>query len=153
VAAGAFADVNSRHSLVLQLIGDAGAYPRPQQRASVNFDPVPANAPKANVDTIPGRMLVSSPAGTLQCVVEPGRALVVGSDPACDLVLPGNTVAPRHVIIERRGPGWIVRVLPIADTTWLLDETGRAYPVLRDIGLLSGELVVGGVHLGLYPPA
>jgi hypothetical protein len=104
------------------------------------------------VDSIPGRLVVMSPGGSVECSVEPGRTILVGSDEACDLMLPGNTVSPRHTVIERSGPGWLVCPVLQADRTWLLDETGRAYPLTREIGLRSGEIVVGGVHLLLYPP-
>jgi hypothetical protein len=109
----------------------------------------PAGPP---VESIPGRIVVMSPGGTVECSVEPGRTIVVGSDPGCDLVLPGNTVSARQTVIERLGPGWLVCPVLVADPTWLLDETGRAYPLTREIGLNCGELVVGGVHLLLLPP-
>jgi hypothetical protein len=101
---------------------------------------------------MPGRLIVLSPGGNVECSVEPGRTIVVGSDESCDLVLAGNTVSSRHTVIERSGPGWLVCPVLQADRTWLLDETGRAYPLTREIGLRSGEIVVGGVHLLLYPP-
>jgi hypothetical protein len=104
-----------------------------------------------SVESIPGRIVVMSPGGTVECSVEPGRTIVVGSDPGCDLVLPGSAVSPRQTVIERLGPGWLVCPVLRADRTWLLDETGRAYPLTRETGLASGELVVGGVHLLLYP--
>ena len=107
--------------------------------------------PGIPIGSVAGRLVVVSPGGTLECRVEPGRVVVVGSDPGCDLVLPGTTVSPVHAEVERSGPGWLVRGISPTDPTWLLDQTGRAYPITREIGLRSGEVVVGGVHLRLYP--
>jgi hypothetical protein len=117
----------------------------------VDFGYGPGVSPTSIEASMPGRLVVLSPGGAIECSVEPGRTIVVGSDASCDLVLAGNTVSPRHTVIERLGPGWLVCPILQADRTWLLDETGRAYPIGREIGLRSGEIVVGGVHLLLYP--
>ena len=100
-------------------------------------------------------------AGTLEIVeggkstvhlVRLGDRLTVGTAPESSIVLTDPRVSPRHASIERRGPGWLVRGLDSANPTWLLDATGRAHPIQGELGLRSGELLIGGAQLRLYPP-
>ena len=44
----------------------------------------------------------------------PGRRLVIGSSPHCDLPLPGPGIAPRHVRLSLRPDGWVA-VKTLAD--------------------------------------
>jgi pSer/pThr/pTyr-binding forkhead associated (FHA) protein len=105
---------------------------------------------------------LSGPPGMLQIVlsgqattrwVGSGEVLIVGTDLGSGIVLADPRVSPRHASIERRGPGWLVRGLDVANATWLLDATGRAHAIQGEIGLKSGELLIGGAQLRLYPPA
>jgi pSer/pThr/pTyr-binding forkhead associated (FHA) protein len=82
-----------------------------------------------------------------------GEVLLVGADPDSGIVIADPRVSPRHASIERRGPGWLVRGLDVGNPTWLLDATGRAHAIQGEIGLKSGELLIGGAQLRLYPPA
>jgi hypothetical protein len=61
-------------------------------------------------------------------------------------------VGPRHALIEREGPGWLVTSLDPANPIWILDETGRPHPVMEQLGLRSGTLLAGGTQLLLHPP-
>ena len=85
--------------------------------------------------------------------VKPGELLLVGRDPSSGIVLEDPGVSPRHASIERREPGWLVRGLDVANPTWLLDATGRAQPIKGELGLRSGELLIGGAQVRLYPPS
>lgn len=85
--------------------------------------------------------------------VQPGQRLVVGRDPAAAIVLADPKVSPSHALIERLGPGWRVRSLDIANPAWLLDPTGRAQPIETELGLRSGELLIGDCQVMLYAPA
>lgn len=84
--------------------------------------------------------------------VEPGQKIVVGRNPEANVVLIDPRVSPNHTLIERSGPGWLVTSLDESNPTWILDANGRAQPVSVELGLRSGELVVGGCQLLLYPP-
>lgn len=104
----------------------------------------------------------SGPPGMIQIVVDgqsttrwvgSGEVLTVGTDPASGIVLADPRVSPRHASIERRGPGWLVHGLDPTNPTWLLDATGRAHAIQGELGLKSGELLIGGAQVRLYPPA
>jgi pSer/pThr/pTyr-binding forkhead associated (FHA) protein len=101
----------------------------------------------------PGTLVVLLAGQTTTRLVEPGELLVVGRDPSSGIVLADPRVSPRHASIERRGPGWLVRGLDVANPTWLLDATGRAQPIRGELGLRSGELLIGGAQVRLYPPS
>ncbi len=84
--------------------------------------------------------------------VPPGRRLVVGRDQAANIVLADQQASPSHATIERLGPGWLVDSLDAANPAWILDHTGRAQPIEAELGLRSGQLVIGGSQVLLYPP-
>lgn len=97
-------------------------------------------------------MVVVEAGKSTTIAVEPGQRLVVGRDPGANVVLADPTVSPNHTLIERRGPGWLVSGLDASNPTWLLDPTGRAQPVEGELGLRSGELLIGDCQVMLYPP-
>jgi pSer/pThr/pTyr-binding forkhead associated (FHA) protein len=105
------------------------------------------------IGQIPGTLAVLVAGQTSTRLVQPGELLVLGRDPGSGIVLADPLVSPRHASIERRGPGWLVRGLDIANPTWLLDATGRAQPIRGELGLRSGELLIGGAQVRLYPPS
>jgi hypothetical protein len=100
----------------------------------------------------PGTMVILLAGRTLTRVVQFGELLVLGSAPDSSIVLADPRVSFRHVSIKRFGPGWLVRGLDDANPTWLLDATGRAQPIPGELGLRSGELLIGGAQVRLYPP-
>ncbi|HEX7496490.1 MAG TPA: FHA domain-containing protein [Candidatus Limnocylindrales bacterium] len=117
---------------------------------------VSETARQAPAPDLPGALgtLVLLVAGqTTTRLVTPGELLLVGRDPNSGIVLADPRVSPRHASIERRGPGWLVRGLDVANPTWLLDATGRAQPIRGELGLSSGELLIGGAQVRLYPPS
>ena len=101
----------------------------------------------------PGTLAILVAGQTATRLVQPGELLVIGRDPDSGIVLADPQVSPRHASIERRGPGWLVRGLDVANPTWLLDATGRAQPIRGELGLRSGELLIGGAQVRLYPPS
>jgi pSer/pThr/pTyr-binding forkhead associated (FHA) protein len=111
-----------------------------------------AQAPVLDVAGALGTLVVLSAGQTTTRLVGLGELLIVGRDPASNIVLADPRVSPRHASIERLGPGWLVRGLDIANPTRLLDATGRAQPVQGELGLRSGELLIGGAQVRLYPP-
>ncbi len=100
-----------------------------------------------------GSIVVVEGGRSTTVAVQPGQKIVVGRDPGSGIVLGDPRVSPSHTLIERSGPGWLVSSLDAANPTWILDPTGRAQPILVELGLRSGELVVGGCQLLLYPPS
>jgi pSer/pThr/pTyr-binding forkhead associated (FHA) protein len=105
------------------------------------------------IGQIPGTLAVLVAGQTTTRLVQPGELLVIGRDPNSGIVLADPRVSPRHASIERRGPGWLVRGLDVANPTRLLDATGRAQPIRGELGLRSGELLIGGAQVRLYPPS
>jgi pSer/pThr/pTyr-binding forkhead associated (FHA) protein len=100
----------------------------------------------------PGTLGVVADGDETAQVVQPGETVVVGRDPASGVVLDDQTVSPSHASIRRFGPGWLVSSLDGANPAFLLDDTGRAQPVGTELGLRSGELLVGRYQVRLYPP-
>lgn len=111
-----------------------------------------AQAPSLDLPGAPGTLVVVEAGRAATRSVSPGERLIVGRDPASSILLADPMVSPHHASIERRGPGWLVRGLDIANPTWLLDATGRPHPIQGELGLRSGELLIGGAHVLLYPP-
>ena len=81
-----------------------------------------------------------------------GDRLLVGSDPAATIRLLHPRVGESFASIERQGPGWLVTSLDDANPIWILDETGRAVPVMAQLGVRSATLLAGTTQLLLYPP-
>lgn len=101
----------------------------------------------------PGTMVVVMPDGSATTyTVQPGQHLVVGRDSAAHVVIDDPRVGAEHVAIARLGPGWLVGSLDAANPAMLLDDTGRAQPIGPELGLRSGELLVGPCRIKLYPP-
>jgi hypothetical protein len=109
-------------------------------------------APTPGLPGAPGTLAVIEAGQTTRRPVNLGELLVIGSDPGSSIVLVDPRVSPRHASIERRGPGWLVRSLDVANPIQVLDDTGRAHPVEGELGLRSGELLIGGAQVLLYPP-
>ncbi|MFI5258636.1 MAG: FHA domain-containing protein [Candidatus Limnocylindrales bacterium] len=100
-----------------------------------------------------GSIVVVEGGRSVTVAVQPGQKIIVGRDPGANIVLNDPRVSPNHTLIERSGPGWLVSSLDAANPTWILDPTGRARPISVELGLQSGELLVGGCQLLLYPPS
>jgi pSer/pThr/pTyr-binding forkhead associated (FHA) protein len=76
----------------------------------------------------------------------------MGRDAGSVIVLDDPTVSPSHALIVRLGPGWLVSSLDPANPALILDHTGRAQPIEKELGLRSGELLIGGCRVLLYQP-
>jgi len=108
-----------------------------------------ARAPQPS-PTAPGSLVVETAGKSTTYTVQPGQHVTLGRDRAADVVVDDARVSPRHVLIARLGPGWLVTSLDAANPAMLLDPTGRSHPVDRELGLRTGELVVGGSLVKLY---
>ena len=84
--------------------------------------------------------------------VVPGQRVTIGRDPGANIVVDDSNVSANHTQVERRGPGWLVNSLDAANPTWILDTTGRTQPIDGELGLRSGELLIGKCQVMLYPP-
>jgi pSer/pThr/pTyr-binding forkhead associated (FHA) protein len=109
-------------------------------------------APAPDAPNAPGTLAVIEAGQTTRRPVSLGELLIIGSDPGSSIILGDPRVSPRHASIERRGPGWLVRSLDVANPVQVLDDSGRAHPIEGELGLRSGELLIGGVQVLLYPP-
>ncbi len=101
----------------------------------------------------PGTMVIVQAGQSTPFTVQPGQRVVVGRGPDADLLVTDDSVSPRHALIERSGPGWLVSTLDPANPTWLLDATGRAQEIDAELGLRQGELLIGACQVLLYAPA
>jgi pSer/pThr/pTyr-binding forkhead associated (FHA) protein len=100
----------------------------------------------------PATLVLVHAGGSTTLTVVPGQRLLVGRNPDAAIVVTDPTISPNHALIERRGPGWVVTSLDASNPTLILDSTGRAQPIEGELGLRSGELIVGGCQILLYPP-
>jgi len=102
----------------------------------------------------PGVVEVVDPSGERRSITAVlGERLLVGSDPAATICVVHPRVGVSHASIERQGPGWLVTSLDDANPIWILNETGRAVPVMQQLGVRSATLLAGTTQLLLYPPA
>ncbi|MCB9766540.1 MAG: FHA domain-containing protein, partial [Alphaproteobacteria bacterium] len=67
----------------------------------------------------------------LRIDADEGRELVVGRDPACDLVLDAPTLSPRHAALRRVEGLWRIRDLGSRAGTWVNGEPIRGEHTLR----------------------
>ncbi len=101
-----------------------------------------------------GTIVVIEPSGQQRSLAVPfGARVLIGGDPSATIQVVHPRVVPKQAIVERTGPGWLVTSLDPANPIWLLDETGRAVPVMEQIGLRSATLLSGATQLLLQPPA
>ncbi len=64
------------------------------------------------------RLIVCEHEGMVSDLNVSGGIVLIGSHPTCDIYLPDNRLAPRHVIIEPEGDyGWTVRPLDTSQVT------------------------------------
>jgi hypothetical protein len=101
----------------------------------------------------PGTIVVIAGSASTTYTVQPGQHVVVGRDAAAHIILDDPSLSPGHVQIARLGPGWLVSSLDAQNPAHILDATGRAQPIVKELGLRSGELLIGGYQVRLYPPA
>jgi pSer/pThr/pTyr-binding forkhead associated (FHA) protein len=100
----------------------------------------------------PGTLVVIADGNPTTYTVEPGQHVVLGREAASNIILDDASVSPRHALIARLGPGWLVSSLDADNPARILDATGRAHPIVKELGLRSGELLIGGYQVRLYPP-
>ena len=100
----------------------------------------------------PGTIVIVENGRSTSFAVQPGQRIVMGRDAAASIVLDDPRVSPNHALITRLGPGWLVSSLDPTNPARLLDPTGRAQPIETEMGLRSGELLIGGCQVRLYPP-
>jgi pSer/pThr/pTyr-binding forkhead associated (FHA) protein len=117
----------------------------------------PSNAPPPSPEWAPpvgsGSLMVVEASGRRTFVAAPGDRFGVGSDPSATIRIVDPGVSRYHALIIRDGPGWLVSSLDPANPIRVLDETGRAHPVLGELGLRSGTLLAGAAQVLVYPPA
>jgi hypothetical protein len=83
--------------------------------------------------------------------VQPGERLLVGRDPQAQVRLADPDVQPWHAVIERRADFWVVRDLQTVSPTLLIDAMGSTHPIVGEVTVEAGQLLIGGVLLTLYP--
>jgi pSer/pThr/pTyr-binding forkhead associated (FHA) protein len=100
----------------------------------------------------PGTLEVIANGNPTTYSVEAGQHVVLGRDAGANIVLDDPSVSLGHALVARLGPGWLVSSLDAQNPARILDATGRAQPIVKQLGLRSGELLIGGYQVRLYPP-
>jgi hypothetical protein len=100
----------------------------------------------------PGTLVVVANGSPTAYTVDPGQHVVLGRDAGANIVLNDPSVSLGHAMIDRLGPGWLVSSLDPGNPAMILDATGRAQPIVKELGLRSGELLIGGYQVRLYAP-
>ena len=102
---------------------------------------------------VPGTIVVMDTSGAQRSLAVPvGQRVLVGSDPSATIQVVHPRVAVWQASIDRDGPGWLVNSLDPANPIWMLDETGRAIPVMEGIGFRSVTLLSGTTQILLLAP-
>lgn len=70
------------------------------------------------------------------------RSVVIGRDPACDLVLTDALVSSRHAMLEDRGDGWALMDLGSTNGTSVNGEKGKEFVLVRNDKIAFGHTVV-----------
>jgi diguanylate cyclase (GGDEF)-like protein len=70
------------------------------------------------------------------------QSLVIGRDPACDLVLTDALVSSRHALIEDRGDSWTLVDLESTNGVSVNGEKGKEFVLARNDKIVVGRTVV-----------
>jgi diguanylate cyclase (GGDEF)-like protein len=70
------------------------------------------------------------------------QSLVVGRDPACDLVLTDALVSSRHAMIEDRGDSWALIDLGSTNGTSVNGEKGKEFVLTRNDKIVFGRTIM-----------
>jgi hypothetical protein len=84
-------------------------------------------------------------------VVNAGDQVMVGRDVDARIRLLDPRVSRRHALVVWSGSGWSVRDLGATNPTRLLGASGTAQPVVGEMRIASGQLLVGDVLVTLFP--
>jgi hypothetical protein len=99
-----------------------------------------------------GRISVVESGRESSLSVGEGERVIVGRDLGADIRVSDAKVSRRHAMIEWSAGSWIVRDLPAANQTRLVDPSGAAQILTGQIRIASGQLVIGDVFITLHPP-
>jgi hypothetical protein len=83
--------------------------------------------------------------------IKPGERFVVGRGEKAQIRVSDAGVAELQASVERSGNGWIVCDLDPANPTRLVDPSGASQPVVGELRIPSGQLLVGAALLTLFP--
>ena len=70
------------------------------------------------------------------------KTVLIGRDPACDLVLSDGLVSSRHALIEDRGDGWALVDLGSTNGTSVNGEKGKEFVLARNDKIAFGQTLV-----------
>jgi len=84
-------------------------------------------------------------------VVNVGEQVMVGRDVDARIRLSDPRASRRHALVVWSGTGWSVRDLGATNPTRLLGASGTAQPVVGEIRIASGQLLIGDVLVTLFP--
>src|SRR6185369_6705362 len=68
--------------------------------------------------------------------------VLIGRDPACDLVLTDGLVSSRHALIEDRGDGWALVDLGSTNGTSVNGERGKDFTLQQSDKIVFGGTIV-----------
>lgn len=69
------------------------------------------------------------------------KTVLIGRDPACDLVLTDGLVSSRHALIEDRGDGWALVDLDSTNGTSVNGEKGKEFVLARNDKIAFGRTI------------
>jgi hypothetical protein len=125
------------------LLWEPGAWRPPRRRTMELPTPAPAPAPVGTGAPPAGEALAIA-------VIDAGRPLVLGRDPACDLFLNDATLSGRHLALHHRGGVWQVEDLGSTNGTRVNEVV---VPPGEAVALEDGaRLDAGQVVLTFYAP-
>src|SRR3954466_2033467 len=91
----------------------------------------------------PHRPLLVVIAGDDQGLRKPvEQSMLIGRDPACDLVLHDALISSRHALIEDRGDSWTLLDLGSTNGTSVNGEKGAEFVLARNDKIVFGKTVV-----------
>src|SRR3954470_3278615 len=70
------------------------------------------------------------------------KTVLIGRDPACDLLLSDGLVSSRHALIEDRGDGWALVDLGSTNGTSVNGEKGKEFVLARNDKIAFGKTIV-----------
>lgn len=119
--------------------------------SSVPSHAYPPSAGYAAAPAASGRLTYVEAGRPQAVLVNPGEQVMIGRDPSARVHLSDPKVSRKHALVTWSGAQWDVRDLGATNPTRVIGSSGQAQPLVGDVRIASGQLLVGDVLVTLFP--
>jgi hypothetical protein len=133
-----------------QFAGQPGwpPYAQPEPAQSWSAQSWPAQP----VGLIKARLTLTQGMNNSTTEVSVGQTVIVGSDPAADVVVSELSASPRQLSLTLTSAGWTIQPLDPANPAHLWDSAGMSGMLHGEAHVMAGQLQIGMSQIALEPP-